>query len=89
MNKSEEPFRKPDQGRRQKGIAHWDVRKPLITLHGTLDALLPITKSSDKYAELVEGAGKGHLHYYYKIEGGTHIDALYEYPDPRGCYELD
>jgi hypothetical protein len=59
-----------------------DVKKPLTTLHGTLDALLPITKSSDKYAELVEGAGKGHLH-YYKIEGGTHIDALYDYPDPK------
>jgi hypothetical protein len=60
-----------------------DIKKPLLTLHGTLDALLPITKSSDKYAELVKGAKKEHLHYYYKIEGGTHVDSLYDYPDPK------
>jgi hypothetical protein len=69
-----------------------DIGKCLITLHGTLDALLPITKTSDKYAELVKEAKKGHLHRYYKIEGGTHIDSLYDYteagpnpenPDPQ------
>jgi hypothetical protein len=54
------------------------IDKPLITLHGTLDALLPITKSSDVYAELVKGAGKEHLHYYYTIDKGTHIDSLYD-----------
>ena len=60
-----------------------DIGKPLITVHGTLDTLLPITKSSDKYAELVKSVGKSHLHRYYTIEGGTHIDALYDYPDPK------
>jgi pimeloyl-ACP methyl ester carboxylesterase len=59
-----------------------EIGKRLITLHGTLDALLPIRKSADKYAELVEKAGCSNLHRYYKIEGGTHIDSLYDYyPD--------
>jgi fermentation-respiration switch protein FrsA (DUF1100 family) len=59
-----------------------NIGKPLITLHGTLDTLLPITQTSDKYAELVKSAGKPHLHRYYTIEGGTHIDSLYDhYPD--------
>jgi hypothetical protein len=59
-----------------------DIKKPLLTLHGTLDALLPITKTSDKYAELVEKAGHSDLHRYYRIEGGTHVDSLYDsFPD--------
>jgi fermentation-respiration switch protein FrsA (DUF1100 family) len=57
-----------------------DIKKPLITLHGTLDALLPINKSSDKYAELVEAARQSNRHRYYRIEGGTHVDSLYDYP---------
>jgi hypothetical protein len=57
-----------------------DIKKPLITLHGTLDALLPITKSSDKYAELVKKARRSDMHRYYRIEGGTHVDGLYDYP---------
>ena len=59
-----------------------DIKKPLITLHGTLDALLPIKKSSDKYAELVEKAGRSDIHCYYRIEGGTHVEGLYDsFPD--------
>jgi tannase/feruloyl esterase/alpha/beta hydrolase family protein len=57
-----------------------DIKKPLITLHGTLDALLPITKSSDKYRELIEKKGRSNMHRYYRIEGGTHVDGLYDYP---------
>jgi len=57
----------------------------LITLHGTLDALLPITKSSDKYRKLIEEKGRSDIHYYYRIEGGSHVDGLYDYtgPDPK------
>jgi pimeloyl-ACP methyl ester carboxylesterase len=57
-----------------------DIGKPLITLHGTLDALLPIKANSDEYAKLVDKAGKSHLHRYYTIEGGNHIDWLYDNP---------
>ena len=59
-----------------------DIGKPLITLHGKLDALLPITQTSDRYAQLVKDAGRSSLHRYYKIEGGTHVDSIYDqYPN--------
>lgn len=59
------------------------IGKPLITLHGTLDTLLPMNKTADIYAELVERAGKSHLHRYYRVEGGNHVDGLYDHPDPN------
>jgi hypothetical protein len=58
------------------------IGKPMITLHGTLDALLPIGPNSDRYAAMVNGAGRAHLHRYYIVEGGNHVDQLYdEFPD--------
>ncbi|CAL9585110.1 tannase/feruloyl esterase family alpha/beta hydrolase [Streptomyces sp. enrichment culture] len=58
------------------------IGKPLITLHGTLDVLLPIGRDSDVYARMVREAGRGALHRYYRIEGGTHTDALADaFPD--------
>lgn len=59
-----------------------DIGKPMITLHGTLDTLLPIATDSDVYAELVSQAGRAELHRYYVVEAGTHVDSLYDqYPD--------
>ncbi|MFE0477825.1 tannase/feruloyl esterase family alpha/beta hydrolase [Streptomyces sp. NPDC058947] len=58
------------------------IGKPLITLHGTLDVLLPISRDSDVYARMVREAGRGPLHRYYRIEDGTHTDALADtHPD--------
>ncbi|MET9394548.1 tannase/feruloyl esterase family alpha/beta hydrolase [Streptomyces sp. NPDC006624] len=58
------------------------IGKPLITLHGTLDVLLPISRDSDVYARMVRHEGRGHLHRYYRIEGGTHTDSLTDaFPD--------
>ncbi|MFD8232850.1 3-hydroxybutyrate oligomer hydrolase family protein [Streptomyces sp. NPDC059696] len=58
------------------------IGKPLITVHGTLDVLLPISQDSDVYARMVRQAGRGSLHRYYRIEGGTHTDALVDtHPD--------
>jgi alpha-beta hydrolase superfamily lysophospholipase len=67
------------------------IGKPMITLHGTLDALLPIRVQSDHYVQMVNDAGKAHVHRYYVIEGGNHVDQLYdEFPDRLrpivGCY---
>lgn len=67
------------------------IGKPMITLHGTLDALLPIRVQSDHYAQMVNDAGSKQLHRYYVIEGGNHVDQLYdEFPDKLrpivGCY---
>jgi hypothetical protein len=60
-----------------------NIGEPLITLHGTLDTLLPITQSSDIYANLIDKEGKADLHRYYIIEGGTHLESLYDYPDHK------
>ena len=60
-----------------------NIGKPLITLHGTLDALLPITQTSDVYAELVEKAGRSDLHRYYTIDKGNHTDSYYDYAELR------
>ena len=58
------------------------IGRPLITLHGTLDALLPISEDSDVYRRLVERAGRGWLQRYYRIEDGNHLDGLFDtYPD--------
>ncbi|OKJ54630.1 3-hydroxybutyrate oligomer hydrolase family protein [Streptomyces sp. CB02115] len=52
------------------------IGKPLITFHGTLDVLLPISRTSDAYARMVRREGRGALHRYYRVEGGTHVDSL-------------
>ncbi|GAA0289873.1 tannase/feruloyl esterase family alpha/beta hydrolase [Streptomyces polychromogenes] len=58
------------------------IGKPLITLHGTLDVLLPISQDSDVYARMVADAGRGRLLRYYRVEGGTHVDSLSDaFPD--------
>jgi hypothetical protein len=57
-----------------------EIGKPMLTLHGTLDALLPIRTDSNVYRKLVEKAGKGKRHRYYKIEDGTHVDSYYDRP---------
>ncbi|MFF4506960.1 tannase/feruloyl esterase family alpha/beta hydrolase [Streptomyces sp. NPDC001401] len=58
------------------------IGRPLITLHGDLDALLPKAADSDVYARMVAASGRGLLHRYYTIQGGTHVDGLYDtYPE--------
>jgi len=57
------------------------IGKPLITLHGTLDTLLPISRDSDVYDRMITAAGRAGLHRYYRIEGGNHVDGLVDvYP---------
>jgi hypothetical protein len=58
------------------------IGKPLLTLHGSLDTLLPPATDSDVYDALVDQAGRGAKHRYYVVEDGTHTDGLYPaYPD--------
>ena len=52
------------------------IKKPLLTLHGTLDTLLPISTDSDVYAEMIADQHRDRLHRYYRIEGGNHVDSL-------------
>jgi hypothetical protein len=53
-----------------------EIKRPLLTLHGTLDTLLPISTDSDVYAELIADHDRDRLHRYYRIEGGNHVDSL-------------
>jgi Tannase and feruloyl esterase/3HB-oligomer hydrolase (3HBOH) len=58
------------------------IGRPMITLHGTFDSLLPIGTNSDPYVALVHSERRGRLHRYYVIEGGNHVDQLYDiFPD--------
>ena len=53
-----------------------EIEKPLLTLHGTLDTLLPISTDSDVYTEMIADQGRDEMHRYYRIEGGNHVDSL-------------
>ncbi|GAA3791404.1 tannase/feruloyl esterase family alpha/beta hydrolase [Streptomyces chiangmaiensis] len=58
------------------------IGKPMITLHGGMDTLLPIGVQSDVYSDMIADQGRAGLHRYYTVEGGTHVDSLYDtYPD--------
>ena len=58
------------------------IGKPLVSVQGTHDTLLPIRTSGDPYDALVDGAGRGGLHRFYRIEGGGHTDGFYPlFPD--------
>ncbi len=54
------------------------IGKPMLTLHGTLDALLPIRTDSDVYTKMIANAGRAGMHRYYVVEGGNHVDSLYD-----------
>jgi hypothetical protein len=57
------------------------IHKPLITLQGTYDSLLPISTDSDVYAKLVRARGKAPYR-YYRLEAANHVDGLYDtYPE--------
>jgi hypothetical protein len=55
-----------------------DIGKPLLTLHGTLDALLPIQTDSDVYSKLVRDKGQASKYRYYVIDEGNHVDSYYD-----------
>jgi Tannase and feruloyl esterase len=52
------------------------IGKPLLTLHGTYDSLLPIRTDSDVYSRMIDRQDRERLHRYYRIAGGNHVDSL-------------
>ncbi|MCH1867685.1 tannase/feruloyl esterase family alpha/beta hydrolase [Nocardioides sp. CFH 31398] len=54
-----------------------EIKRPLLTVHGTLDTLLPPDTAGRAYERLVRRAGAGRLHRSYEVEDGTHVDSLY------------
>jgi hypothetical protein len=58
------------------------IGRPMLTVQGTLDTLLPPATDADVYDRLVDQAGAGALHRYYSVADGTHTDGLYAaFPD--------
>jgi pimeloyl-ACP methyl ester carboxylesterase len=55
-----------------------NLRRPLISIHGTLDALALISSARDYHQSVVQN-GAGHLHRLYEIQNGSHLDRN---PDP-------
>ena len=50
------------------------IGKPLITIHGTMDALLPIKRHARPFRDAVVAAGKAQLHRSYEVQNGNHIE---------------
>jgi len=51
-----------------------DIRRPLLTIHGTMDTLLPIQRHARPFRDAVLAAGKGDLHRLYEVQNGNHIE---------------
>jgi len=54
------------------------IGKPMLTLHGTKDSLLPRATDSDVYTRLIADQGRASLHRYYVVADGNHVDGLYD-----------
>ncbi len=56
------------------------IKKPLVTVAGTMDALLPIQEQARKYAKAVAGSRKGNddhrapQYRLYEVQNGNHIE---------------
>jgi hypothetical protein len=55
-----------------------NLQRPMITLHGDQDSLLPIATDSDLYVQLVARARKSNRHRYYVVQGGNHVDPQFD-----------
>jgi len=51
-----------------------DIARPLVTLHGTMDALLPLARHARPFRDAVVAAGRADLHRLYEIQNGNHIE---------------
>jgi hypothetical protein len=51
-----------------------NIGKPLITIQGTMDALLPISRHARPFRDAVVANGKAALHRLYEVQNGNHIE---------------
>ena len=54
------------------------LKRPLLSLHGDLDTLLPISLHGERYAELVREQRRAQQHRFYVVEKGQHVDGFYD-----------
>ena len=52
------------------------LKRPMLSLHGDLDTLLPIDLHGTRYAELVAEQHRSRLHRLYVVERGQHVDSF-------------
>jgi hypothetical protein len=51
-----------------------EIARPLITLQGTMDTLLPIVHHGRAFRDAVVAAGRAALHRFYEVQNGNHIE---------------
>jgi len=56
------------------------LTRPLMTVAGSADCLIPFAHHAGAYAQLVEDAGAAAWHRWYEIGGATHVDGLLPRP---------
>jgi pimeloyl-ACP methyl ester carboxylesterase len=52
------------------------VRKPIISVHGTLDALIPLKEHARRYKAMVDSKGFGRNYRLYEVQNGNHLDSF-------------
>lgn len=52
------------------------IGKPLLSVAGNEDCLIPYRYHAEAYAQLVKNAGAGSIHRSYEIANGNHVDGL-------------
>ena len=58
-----------------------DIKKPMVTVHGTWDALLFYNVHALPYERLVKERKKGDIYRLYTIDKGNHLDSMVGRPD--------
>ncbi len=53
-----------------------DLTRPLLSVAGNWDCLIPFKYHAEGYASLVKAAGAEEYHRLYEIERGNHVDGL-------------
>ncbi|HZA51218.1 MAG TPA: tannase/feruloyl esterase family alpha/beta hydrolase, partial [Myxococcaceae bacterium] len=52
------------------------ITRPLISVHGTLDALIPIEGHARPYKALIEARGFGANYRLYEVQNGNHLESF-------------
>lgn len=52
------------------------IKRPLITVQGSLDTLITPATNADPYVAMIERQGRSDLHRYYVVENGNHVDSF-------------